>query len=196
MVGGFMAGVALGQKIVGMNKSQKTQVPSQAQKFQSAQSNQAQKLQSAQMAAYKRMQAHQKQLAMNTTANNAMTLPDFSAMPNFENTNSQPRRGGGRNSMRGNSSAENFMFNETFNGNFNNFNNDASGQILNSIKNNFGEINAWIKKVTNGLLDLNMSMALFFMVRGIRRLILEKQTPNAWQMIWWAMSILRGWRFV
>ena len=44
MVAGFMAGVALGQKLVGANKSKKPQL-----------SNQAQRLQAAKMAAYKGM---------------------------------------------------------------------------------------------------------------------------------------------
>ena len=96
-----------------------------------------------------------------------------------------------------NMSAEEIIFNEGFSNEFRKtFRDDASGDLLNSIKNNFTEFNDWIKKQTGGLLDLNMSLAIFFIIRGIRRLVLEKQTPNAWQMIWWAMSILRGWRFV
>ena len=54
MVTGFMAGVALGQQLVGMSKSKKTQTFA----------NTNQRLQSAKIAAYKRMQARQKQLAM------------------------------------------------------------------------------------------------------------------------------------
>ena len=183
MVAGFMAGVALGQKIVGMNKSKKTQIPSQAQR-----------LQLAKIAAYKRMQARQNQIA---TSNFSMNLP---ALPNFDGTNMQPRRGGGgRNSGNGRSNlnAEEIVFEDGFAKEFRNtFKDDASGQLLNSIRNSFSEFNAWVKKQTGGLLDLNMSLAIFFIIRGIRRIILEKQYPNAWQMIWWASSILRGWRFV
>ena len=171
-----MAGVALGQKLVGMNKPKKPQMSSQAQR-----------LQSAKMAAYKRMKFRQQQTAITDVS---PTLQDFSALPDFETTSQRPRRGGGgggRNSMGG-MSAGDFVFNADFK----NFDDDASGQILKSIKNNFSEINAWIKKITKGLLDLNTSLAIFFIVRGIRRLVLEKQTPNAWQMIWWAMSILRN----
>ncbi len=168
--------MALGQKLVGMNKPNKPQMSSQAQR-----------LQSAKMAAYKRMKLRQQQTAI---TNVSPTLRNSSTLPDFETTSQRPCRGG-KNSMNG-MSAGDFVFNADFK----NFNDDASGQILNSIKNNFSEINAWIKKMTNGLLDLNMSLAIFFIVRGIRRLVLEKQTPNAWQMIWWAMSILRGWKFV
>ncbi len=171
-----MAGVALGQKLVGMNNPNKPQMSSQAQR-----------LQSAKMAAYKRMKLRQQQTAI---TNVSPTLRNSSTLPDFETISQRPCRGG-KNSMNG-MSAGDFVFNADFK----NFNDDASGKILNSIKNNFSEINAWIKKMTNGLLDLNMSLAIFFIVRGIRRLVLEKQTPNAWQMIWWAMSILRGWKFV
>ena len=182
MIGGFMAGVALGQKLVGMNKSSKPRVQTKAQR-----------LQSAKFAAYKRMQARQKQLIMNET------LP----VSTYENSFSRPRRGNGQNSMgagrnfSNNATTEEIVFSEGFTKEFRNtFKDDASGQLLNSIRNSFAEFNNWVKQQTNGLLDLNMSLAIFFIIRGIRRIILEKQYPNAWQMIWWASSILRGWRFV
>ena len=178
-----MAGVALGQQLVGANRSKKTKISSQAQR-----------LQSARMAAYKRMKARQQQLPATSSTFNLPTLP------NLEETNSRPRRGfGGRNSgnMQNNLSAEDITFEEGFAKEFRNtFKDNASGELLNSIRNSFREFNTWVKIKTAGLLDLNMSVAIFFMARGIRRIILEKQYPNAWQMIWWAMSILRGWRFV
>ena len=188
MVGGFMAGVSLGQKIMGMNKFS-NQIFSQGQNqiFNQKQiPTQNQKLQSAKIAAYKRMIARQNQFD-----NSSMTLP---TIPNFEQTNSRQSkgRGQGRGKKNFDSTPDDFIFNQDFN----QLKDDGPGLLLNSLKNNFGEINAWIKKNSHGLLDLNMSLALFFIIRGIRRLILEKQYPNAWQMIWWAMSILRGWRFI
>lgn len=163
---GFMAGVALGQKLVGMSKGQGKGFGGR----QSSQVNtQAQRLQSARIAAYKRMQARQ------AAESTALTKKQF--------TNTEK--------------AEEIVFEEGFAREFKKeFKDDASGQLLNSIRNSLREFNAWVKRITGGLLDLNMSMAIFFIVRGIRRIILEKQYPNAWQMIWWASSILRGWRFV
>ena len=177
MVTGFMAGVALGQQLVGMNKK-KPQI-----------STRAQRLQSARLAAYRRMQARQRQLTVNET------LPALSIQ---EDSFSRPRRGAGRNARaNSNSTAEEIVFEEGFAREFKNtFRDDASGQLLNSIRKTFSEFNAWVKRQTNGLLDLNMSLAIFFIIRGVRRIILERQYPNAWQMIWWASSILRGWRFV
>ena len=161
---GFIAGVALGQKLVGMGKEQGKGFGGR----RSSQVNaQAQRLQSARMAAYKRMQARNESTAL--------------ANKQFTNTDK----------------AEEIVFEEGFAREFKKeFKDDASGQLLNSIRNTLREFNAWVKSITGGLLDLNMSMAIFFIVRGIRRIILEKQYPNAWQMIWWASSILRGWRFV
>lgn len=163
---GFMAGVALGQKLVGMARGQAKgfggRQPSQL-------NTQVQRLQSARMAAYKRMQARKK----------------------AESLAAEKRQ------VESAEKAEEVVFEEGFAREFRKeFKDDASGQLLNSVRNSLKEFNAWVKKITGGLLDLNMSMAIFFIIRGIRRVILEKQYPNAWQMIWWASSILRGWRFV
>ena len=151
MVTGFMAGVALGQQLVGMSKK-KPKILTREQR-----------LQAAKIAAYKRMKARQ-----NSIHEEKLSTP-----------------------------SEKIVFEEGFASEFKNtFKDDASGQLLNSIRKTFSEFNAWVKKQTGGLLDLNMSLAIFFIIRGIRRIILERQYPNAWQMIWWASSILRGWRFV
>ena len=168
MVTGFMAGVALGQQLVGMTKSKKRRPTSAAQR-----------LQSAKWAAYKRMQA--RQAAINFAKNQQqarLTNNTQSGSPTPDST-------------------EKIVFEEGFNNEFRKaFKDDTSGQLLNSIRNTFREFNAWVKEKTGGLLDLNMSLAIVFIIRGVRRIVLEKQYPNAWQMIWWASSILRGWRFV
>ena len=161
MVAGFMAGVALGQQLVGMNKSSNKYNKFNKRNKISAVSTAEQRLQAAKLAAYKRMKARQNMSAQQSTSANTLAAPQVKT----QNT-------------------QDLQYN------------DASGQLLISIKKSMREFNDWIKRQTNGLLDLNMSMAIFFIVRGIRRIILEKQYPNAWQMIWWASSILRGWRFV
>ncbi|MBR1396188.1 MAG: hypothetical protein IJ563_01465 [Selenomonadaceae bacterium] len=162
MVAGFMAGVALGQQLVGMNKSSNKYSKFNKRNKISAVSTAEQRLQSAKLAAYKRMKARQNMLTQQSTAAN-----NTAAAPQVETQNAQDLQY-----------------------------NDASGQLLISIKKSVREFNDWIKKQTNGLLDLNMSMAIFFVVRGLRKFLIEKQYPSAWQLIWWASSILRGWRFV
>ena len=77
MVTGFMAGVALGQQLVGMSKKKPKMLTREK------------KLQSAKIAAYKRMQARQKQATFYST------LP---ALTTQEEIIKQQRRGAGRRS--------------------------------------------------------------------------------------------------
>ena len=162
IMGGFMAGMALGQQLVGMQKG-KGRRKSISQNLHTSRllsSPMNQRLKSAEMAAYKRMKNHQK---VNFTQNNVAMK-----MPNMNNQNAGYYK----------------------------FNDDASGMLLNSFRNSISEFNNWIKRQSNGLLDLNVTFAIFFIARGIRKFVLEKQYPSAWQLIWWASSILKGWRFM
>ena len=173
MVMGFLSGVALGQQLVGMTKGKGRGNGGgfgrgfSNSNFNNKAQSQSQRLQSAKWAAYQRMKSRQ-------TFNNSALNVSNTARPQFTSQNFTP---------------ENSPFNPQFNY-------DPSGELLNSIRNSIKEFNDWIKRQTNGLLDLNMAMAIFFIARGIRKFILEKQYPSAWQLIWWASSILRGWRFM
>ena len=100
MVTGFMAGVALGQQLVGMSKSKKTQTFA----------NTNQRLQSAKIAAYKRMQARQKQFAM---VNSQKVLSEMPVTTNQREIFYGKRRGAGKN-FRVNTSAEEIVFEEGF----------------------------------------------------------------------------------
>ena len=195
MVGGLMSGLMLGQQLVEMSKSQRgggrgknffnlscSGLNSNVNRPANYSSNQ--RLQSAKLAAYKRMKAHQ--------ANENFSLMQAATTKNF----SQPGRGNGKRNFSSNI-AEEIVFEEGFTSEFKRqFKDDASGELLNSIRRTLKEFNDFVKQKTGGLLDLNMSLAIFFIIRGIRRIVLEKQYPNAWQMIWWATSILRGWRLL
>ena len=186
MVTGFMAGVALGQKLVGMNK--KTSSP-----FLTAE---AKRLQSAKLAALRRMNARklaeQKSLATKKIMNEVSYI------------NSQQGRRSNFNISRGKKASsldktivEDAMIDAAIDYELKDtIKNDPSGQLLKSIRNSIRELNYWIKEKTAGLLDLNVSLAIFFAVRGIRKFVMEKQYPSAWQLIWWASSIMRGWRFM
>ena len=170
MIMGFMSGVALGQQLVGMTKGKGNGGFGRgfnSSNFSKNSNNQVQRLQSAKLAAYQRMKARQNFLP-NSTFNTPVDRPQFTSQ-NF--------------------TSENSSFNPQLNY-------DPSGELLNSIRKSIKEFNDWVKKQTNGLLDINMAMAIFFIARGIRKFILEKQYPSAWQLIWWASSILRGWRFM
>lgn len=184
MVTGFMAGVALGQKLVGMNKKTKTLT---------AQSAAAQRLQSAKLAALRRMKA--RELAEQRTVATKKIMNEVSYVTSQKGRGNFAR--GKRYSSVDKTIVEDAMIDAAIDYELkDNIKDDASGQLLKSIRNSLRELNYWIKDKTSGLLDLNISLAIFFAVRGIRKFLIEKQYPSAWQLIWWASSIMRGWRFM
>ena len=63
-----------------------------------------------------------------------------------------------------------------------------------SLRGTFIAINGHIKAMTGGWFDLPSCLSLFFTVRGLQKLLLLKQLPDGPQLIWWAFSLLRGWR--
>lgn len=56
--------------------------------------------------------------------------------------------------------------------------------------------NSAIRRYTADMLDLSSMASLFFIVRGVRKILLQGQAPSGPQMLWWAFSLLRGWRMV
>ena len=58
----------------------------------------------------------------------------------------------------------------------------------------FISINRHMKIATNGWFDLPSLLSLVFTVRGLQKILLAKQLPSGPQLIWWAFSLLRGWR--
>ena len=63
-----------------------------------------------------------------------------------------------------------------------------------SLRGTFIAINGHIKAMTGGWFDLPSCLSLVFTVRGLQKLLLSKQLPSGPQLIWWAFSLLRGWR--
>ena len=59
----------------------------------------------------------------------------------------------------------------------------------------FSAINRHMKLATGGWFDLPSLLSLVFTVRGLQKILLTKQLPTGPQLLWWAFSILRGWRF-
>lgn len=66
-----------------------------------------------------------------------------------------------------------------------------SGQ---QIQDTFGRINQWIRRKTCNLFDLQSLASLLFILRGVRKILRYGQMPSGPQMLWWAFSLLRGWR--
>ena len=58
----------------------------------------------------------------------------------------------------------------------------------------FASINRHMKIVTRGWFDLPSLLSLVFTIRGLQKILLTKQLPTGPQLIWWAFSLLRGWR--
>ncbi|MBR3623698.1 MAG: hypothetical protein IKN43_10175 [Selenomonadaceae bacterium] len=70
------------------------------------------------------------------------------------------------------------------------------GAITRSIKNTMLSFNEWVGKKSFGLLDAGSLAFILFLIRGLRKMILNQEYPNGSQMIWWAVSMLRGWRTI
>ena len=55
-------------------------------------------------------------------------------------------------------------------------------------------LNARVKAATRGLLDLPSIFSVVFLLQGVQKMLLLKQLPSGPQLLWWAFSLLRGWR--
>lgn len=73
---------------------------------------------------------------------------------------------------------------------------DHAGLITRSIRRSVRAFSAWIKRTTCGWFDLSAVVSLLFLLRGIRKMVLMQQYPSGTQFLWWALSLMRGWRTV
>ena len=71
-----------------------------------------------------------------------------------------------------------------------------AGSITRSIRNTARAISQWIKDHTCGWFDMSSLASLLFLLRGLRKMMLTKQYPSGSQMLWWAVTLMRGWRTV
>lgn len=81
------------------------------------------------------------------------------------------------------------------------------GTLAQSIRSSVHAFSGWIQAHSGGALDLNSLAAGLFFLIGIRRLVLANATANApgspsrtspsgFQMLWWGLTLMRGWRTV
>ena len=70
------------------------------------------------------------------------------------------------------------------------------GSITLSIRNSMRALSLWIKHNTGGLFDASSLAAFLFLVRGLRKTIITGQSPSGSAMLWWAASLMRGWRTI
>ena len=71
-----------------------------------------------------------------------------------------------------------------------------AGALTRSVRGTVRAFSSWIRTQSHGWLDVSSAAFLIFLLRGIRKMILMKQYPSGSQMLWWAVSLMRGWRTV
>lgn len=71
-----------------------------------------------------------------------------------------------------------------------------AGSITRSIRNTARALSQWIKDHTCGWFDMSSLASMLFLLRGLRKMLLTGQYPSGSQMLWWAVTLMRGWRTV
>ena len=71
-----------------------------------------------------------------------------------------------------------------------------SGDLSRSIQNTMRAFSFWLKRNTGGLFDASSLVSSLLFVQGVRKLLATQQFPSASQLLWWAVSLMRGWRNV
>ena len=71
-----------------------------------------------------------------------------------------------------------------------------AGSITVSVRNTMADFSAFIKRITGGVFDAKSLAAMLLLLRGLRKMILTKQYPSGSAMLWWAVSLMRGWRAI
>ena len=68
------------------------------------------------------------------------------------------------------------------------------GAITHSVRPARFTLSRWLKQNTGGVLDANSLASLVFFLTGVRKLLLTQQFPSGPQLLWWAFSLMRGWK--
>ncbi len=70
----------------------------------------------------------------------------------------------------------------------------VTGSVTRSIMSVVRSISAWINRNTAGLFDLRSLSSVLFFFQGLWKMIQTQQFPSGSQMLWWGISLMRGWR--
>ena len=68
------------------------------------------------------------------------------------------------------------------------------GRVGRHLRGTFLDLSGHLKAVTGGWFDLPSLLSLAFVIRGLQKILQTQQLPSGPQLIWWAFSLLRGWR--
>lgn len=71
-----------------------------------------------------------------------------------------------------------------------------AGRVTRSVRNTGRAFSAWINRHTAGWFDMSSLVSLLFALRGLRKVLMTYSSPSGAQMLWWALSLMRGWRTV
>ena len=71
-----------------------------------------------------------------------------------------------------------------------------AGRVTRSVRNTGRAFSAWINRPTAGWFDMSSLVSLLFALRGLRKVLMTYSSPSGAQMLWWALSLMRGWRTV
>ncbi len=66
------------------------------------------------------------------------------------------------------------------------------GSITKSIKSTIRHISHTILRETNGLFDIRSLSSIIFAILGFRKVVMNGEFPSGIQMLWWAVSLMRG----
>lgn len=55
-------------------------------------------------------------------------------------------------------------------------------------------LNDRVRRLTCGWFDVSTLMSVFFLIRGIRKMLLYGQRPSGPTMVWWALHMMKGWK--
>ncbi|MGM9540288.1 HMA2 domain-containing protein [Anaerovibrio sp.] len=55
-------------------------------------------------------------------------------------------------------------------------------------------LNRQVRRLTCNSFDISALISLFFLLRGIRKMLVYGQRPSGPSMIWWALHLMKGWR--
>lgn len=55
-------------------------------------------------------------------------------------------------------------------------------------------LNTQVRRVTGGWFDISTLVSMIFMIRGIRKILINGDRPNGTSMIWWALHLMKGWK--
>lgn len=74
----------------------------------------------------------------------------------------------------------------------------AAGQVPNLYARSWSStgafLNRQVRQLTCNSFDISALISLFFLIWGIRKMLVYGQRPSGHSMIWWVLHLMKGWR--